>query len=501
MPSPGLLLIRVAPEIATKSRRTRRRFQERLAANLRDCLASAGIPAHIEDRWSRIMVETPDPETAAQHLRAVFGVSSLSVVEARCAPVLEEIVRTGEALYAERVRDRMFAVRARRDGRYGFGTTEIMVQLGAALDRYGDVDLDHPDVTVTVELRGQEALFYSTRVPGPGGLPLGVEGRAVCLISGGFDSAVAAWLMLKRGVALEYVFCNLGGEAYERSVVSVAKVLAERWSFGYRPAIRVLEFGPVVDELRRTVEPRFWQVVLKRLFYRAAESVATALGAEAIVTGESLGQVSSQTLHNLRAIETSVSLPLLRPLVGLDKNEIIERAGQVGTAALSAHIREYCALGRDRPVTRCTPEAAEEQDACMDPAPLQEALAGLRVLDLRALQPSDLVRPYLFTHELGGDTVVLDCREPHYFQNWHYPGAVRRDLSELATHFRKLEKSARYVLYCSFGVQSALVAELMQRDGYEAYAFEGGVRELRRLVEHSGETTAAGWIGGQIVKD
>lgn len=489
--SPGLLLIRVAPEIATKSRRTRRRFQERLVGNLRDCLTSAGIPGHIEDRWSRIMVDTPDPAGAAQYTSSVFGVSSVSVVEARCAPILEEIVRTGEALYAERVRDRMFAVRARRDGRYPFGTTDIMVQLGAALDRHGDVDLEHPDVTVTVELRGQEALFYSTRVAGPGGLPLGVEGHAVCLISGGFDSAVAAWLMLKRGVALDYVFCNLAGEAYERSVVSVAKVLAERWSFGYRPRMHVLEFGPAVDELRRTVEPRFWQVVLKRLFYRAAEAVASDLGADAIITGESLGQVSSQTLQNLRAIETAVSLPLLRPLVGMDKNEIIDRAGEVGTAALSAHVREHCALGRDRPVTRCTPRSAEGQEAAMDPAPLRAALAGHRVLDLRALRPADLVRPYLFTTDLGGGSVVLDCREPHHYEAWHYPGAVRRDPTELTANFRKLDKATRYVLYCSFGVQSALVAELMQREGYEAYAFEGGARELRRLAHSSGTAPRA----------
>lgn len=479
----GLLLVRVAPEIATKSRRTRRRFQERLAANMRDCLGAAGIPAHIEDRWSRLLVETPDPAGAAQHLRTVFGISSLSVVEARCPAVLEQIVRTGEALYRDRVQGRLFAVRARRDGTYPFGTTEIMVQLGAALDRYGDVDLDHPDITVSVELRGQDALFYSDRVPGPGGLPLGVEGRAVCLISGGFDSAVAAWLMLKRGVSLEYVFCNLAGDAYERSVVSVAKVLEGRWSHGDRPRLHVVDFGPAVEELRRTVEPRFWQVVLKRLFYRAAESVAAELGAEAIVTGESLGQVSSQTLPNLRAIETTASLPLLRPLVGLDKSEIIARAEAIGTATLSAHVREHCALGRDRPVTRCSPDAAEAQDARMSAEPLAAALAGRRVLDLRALRPSDLVRPYLFTSDLGGDTVMLDCREAHLYQAWHYPGAVRRDLAELATRFRQLDKSARYVLYCSFGVQSALVAELMQRDGYDAYAFEGGVRELRRLAE------------------
>ena len=192
---------------------------------------------------------------------------------------------------------------ARRAGSFGFGTQDVHVQLGAALNTYGTVNLDHPEVTVGVELRDGEALLFCGRIGGVGGLPLGVEGRAVCLLSGGFDSPVAAWLMLKRGVALDYVFCNLGGEAYERAVVSVAKILADAWSFGDRPKIHIIDFDAVVANLKDVVTPRYWQVVLKRVMYRAAEQVATAIGAEGIVTGEAIGQVSSQTLHNLRAID------------------------------------------------------------------------------------------------------------------------------------------------------------------------------------------------------
>ncbi len=478
---PVLFLVRIAAEIATKSRRTRRRFQQRLAHNLRDAVQSSGSKAKIDSRWSRILIEASD-RSAIKRTASVFGVSSLSEVEARFPADLDEIVRVGETLYADRVRDRKFAVRARRVGDCGFSGQDIRVQLGAALNKYATVDLDHPDVTVSVEVRDGEAFLYSGRVRGPGGLPLGVEGKAVSLISGGFDSAVAAWLMLKRGISLDYVFCNLSGEAYERSVVSVAKVLADEWSYGEQPRIHVLDFVRAVDELKRAVEPRYWQVVLKRLMYRAAEAVAQEIGGEAIITGESVGQVSSQTLGNLRAIDEVAALPVFRPLIGLDKTEIIRRAEEIGTAVLSARIREYCAILPHRPVTHAKPSAARDEESRMDLSLIGQAVSERKVLNLRALKAVDLVQPYLFTIEISGNAAVLDCRDTHHYRAWHYPGADRWDLPELAARFRDLDKTRTYVLYCNFGVQSAHVAELMQRDGYEAYSFKGGLRELMRYA-------------------
>src|SRR3989442_10240303 len=221
-----LLVVRVAPGVGSRARRTRRRFQRCLTENLRDALRTAGYAASVHDRWGRLFVEAGDA-SAAGGIATVFGAASLSLVEARCPATLDDIVRVGERVYAQRVRGRAFAVRARRSGREAFRTRDVMVQLGAALHRYGDVNLDHPDVTVFVETRDGEALFFSDHVAGAGGLPLGAEGRAVCLFSGGFDSPVAAWLLLKRGVALDYVFCNLGGEADERAVASVAEILLD----------------------------------------------------------------------------------------------------------------------------------------------------------------------------------------------------------------------------------------------------------------------------------
>lgn len=477
-----LILVRLGAEMAIKSRRTRSNFLRRLVQNLRDALSSAGIAHELEVGWSRIFIRTDAAEAMAVVGR-VFGISSYSPVECGVPAELDEIVRAGEAAFAERVIGRRFAVRARRTGTHPFTSQDIQVQLGAALARHAaGVDLSNPEVTVHVEVRDREAHLFSERLTGAGGLPLGVEGRAVALLSGGYDSAVASWLMLRRGVGLDYVFCNLGGDAYERSVVQVAKVLADDWSYGDRPRLHVVDFTGALDELRAKAKPSYWQVVLKRLMYRTASAIGAELSAEAIVTGESVGQVSSQTLPNLRALEPAASLPLFRPLLGFGKEEIIDKARQIGTAALSEQVKEYCAIAPGKPVTAASVQAVDNEEAKLDLSVLDRAVAGRKTLDLRALKPADLVAPYLYTSEVPGDAVLIDCRSDAQYAAWHAPGAIHYDEWDLLQTFRKLDRDRTYVIYCDYGIRSAYLAERMQRAGYEAYSFRGGARELRRVT-------------------
>jgi tRNA uracil 4-sulfurtransferase len=484
----SLFLLRLSGELAIKSRRTRSGFQRRLLANLRDALASTGVPAEASDEWTRIFVRTAAPD-AVGLLGRVFGLSSISRVDAVVPAELDIICRRGGELYAERVRGRSYAVRARRAGSHGFRSRDIEVELGAVLNAFGTVDLSHPDVTISVEVRDRDAYLLAGREAGAGGLPLGTEGRALALISGGYDSAVAAWLMLKRGVQLDYVFCNLGGDAYERAVVQVAKVLADDWSYGYGPRLHVVPFGGPVDALRSTVKPRYWQVVLKRLMYRAASAIGRETGSAVIVTGEAIGQVSSQTLSNLAAIDPAASLPVFRPLLGFDKEEIIDRARRIGTAALSERVKEYCAIAPGHPVTAAAPEAASREEAAMDLTVLDGAVAARRTLEPRRLSPADVIAPYLFTRTVPDGAVIIDVRPSAAFSAWHYPGAIHMDEWELQQGFRRLDRDHTYVLYCAHGAHSAYLAERMQRAGYEAYSFAGGLRGVVDLARERGIAT------------
>ncbi|MDH3733593.1 MAG: tRNA 4-thiouridine(8) synthase ThiI [Gemmatimonadota bacterium] len=472
-------MVRFSGELSTKAKRTRGRFQKRLARNLRDGFEAEGAEATLLPDWSRFYIEAPDDRFALP-LTRTFGVSSFSLVLGTCEADLDTIVELGTELYAERVKGRTYAVRARRSGTPGFTSADVQQRLGAALNPGATVNLSSPEVSVNVELRDGTAYFYGDSIPCASGLPLGVQGRALALISGGFDSSVAAWMALRRGVTLDYVFCNLGGTAYQRMVVEVTKVLSDHWSYGTYPRLHVLEFGPVVEAMRERAKPAYLQVVLKRMFYRAASKIAEEIGAEAIVTGESIGQVSSQTLTNLTAIEDASSLPVLRPLLGFHKEEIIDRCREIGTYEISSRIREYCEVSPAKPVTAASREDATEQEMEVGHEELETAIGGRQVLDLRRVRPEEIAGAALYVTKVPAGAVVIDTRPAAAFDAWHWPGSTRRNLEDVEAGYRELDRTETYVLLCAEGIRTAYVAEQMQRDGYEAYSFLGGAPRLRR---------------------
>jgi thiamine biosynthesis protein ThiI len=487
MGGPGesrLVLLRLSGDLGTKARPTRHQFVARLIQNLRDALASEGIPPRLQIAHDRLFAELPagaDPQLLAR----VFGLQSISLVERVPADRLEPVVAEGVRLFAGAVRGRRFAVRARRVGdraRIALEPREVERALGAALlPGAAGVDLGAPETRVHVELFEGDAYFFPERIPAPGGLPLGVEGRAVALLSGGFDSAVAAWQMLRRGVALDYVFCNLGGPTHQLGAIRVAKLLADRWSYGDRPRFHSLDFEAVAEELCGRTRRRLWQVLLKRLMLRAAEHVAVGRGALALVTGEAVGQVSSQTLANLVAISPATSLAVLRPLVGSNKEEIIELARRIGSFELSKVVGEYCALVPRKPATRASRAELEEQEALMDPAVLEAALARTEVFDLRELDPDKLERPELQIERIPPGATVIDLRSRGEYAAWHWPDALWLDFAQAVRGFSHFERGRSYVLYCEFGLKSAHLADLMRRAGFEAFHVRGGTRALKRL--------------------
>jgi thiamine biosynthesis protein ThiI len=481
-------LLRFSGELSIKARGTRAHFRRRLIQNLRDALDAEGLSARIEVSHERMFVELPSADedlSLRDHaLTRVFGISSVSLAVRHAVWETEDVVRTGAALFRERVRGKRFAVRARRVGeRHTVRAERMEVEklLGAALYPFAaGVDLETPETTVHVELSAAGTAYFSERWQGQGGLPLGVEGRAVALLSGGFDSAVAAWQMQRRGVALDHVFCNLGGASHLRGAARVARVLAERWSYGEHPLLHEIDFEPVAEAIRAHTETRFWQVLLKRMMLRAAEAVALERHAVAIVTGDAVGQVSSQTLHNLAVVSRATELPILRPLVGANKDEIIECARRIGTAELSKVVGEYCAMVPRRPATRAPLDLVVQEEARLPAGLLEEVVAKRKLIDLRALDLRALDEPGLALDRLPPGALLLDLRPIEQYRSEHHPAALHLEYARAQEAYPSFDRSRTYVLCCEFGLLSAHLAERMRRDGFDAWHFTGGQRALMK---------------------
>ncbi len=490
---PHVFLIRFSGELSIKAKGTRHRFTDRLVGNLHDALRSSGIDFELRRTWSRLFVTASSADAAAV-IRRVFGVSSTSPIEHRRWQSLDDLVDTGEALYADAVAGKTFAVKTRRVERrqVPFRSGDLDRALGARLVPYAaGVHLDDPQVSVNVELHPGDAYFFCDSVPGEGGLPLGQGGRAVALVSGGFDSVVAAWLLLRRGVTLDYVFCNLGGTPHRDSTLAVMKVLADDWSYGYRPRLHMVDFQPLVTELEAKCPPQLWQVVLKRQMLRAANRVAQAVGAAMIVTGESVGQVSSQTLQNLAVISQASERPILRPLCGSNKEEIFAYARRIGTFELSAKVPEYCALTRHQPSTHTSYKRVAEAEADLEPENVAAQVRARAILDLRTLDLEKIAACRREIESVPDGATVVDLRTPSAFRSWHYPQALNLGYFEALKAWTSFDRGRTYVFYCEVGIKSAHLAEVMAEAGFDAYHFKEGLATLRRWFDDQDEALRA----------
>lgn len=467
-------------DVGTKATATRRAFQRRLRANLKDTLARHGHGGRIRDRRDRIDIEGLD-RAAVEPLTRVFGIQSVRAVRALPWEDLDDIVAAGERLYRDAVAGRRFAVRPRRLGpreQVRISSEELARRLGRKLVKAGGrVDLDAPEVTVRVEVRPHDVLFFDQATPGPGGLPIGVEGHALALMSGGFDSAVAAWQMLRRGVELEFLLFNLAGWPQEQAVRQLLEHLDRHWMGGTRTCLHIVDFRPVVADLRQYVRSRYWQVLLKRLMMRAADQVAHARGSQALVTGEAIGQVSSQTLTNLGAIGAHTRTPVLRPLLGQNKQEIVDLAHRIGTAGISAGVEEFCALDGAAPATRVRTAELDRQEDRIGRALIETLARRYRTVPRTAF--GDALGDSPEVERVPDHVAVFDLRSEAEYREWCWPDAIHMEFDRAMELAGRLPRDRAYLFYCEVGLKSAHLAEMMREAGYEAYSFRGGVRPMQ----------------------
>lgn len=473
--------VRFAPEIMIKGSSVRKQLSAQLAENLKAVFAKRGIEATFARHRDRIDVTVADPcATAAEAaLTQTPGVNQAWRVKSAQldTPTLDAVAAAIVAEAAPRVTGKRFAVRARRKGTHPFTSQEIERAVGAALlaaAPNAQVDLTQPEVVVELELDGTQLAFVDARIPGLGGFPLGSQGEALALVSGGFDSTVASFMSLRRGVRTHFLFFNLGGTAHDLGVKQMSFYLWQRFALSHRLHFISVPFEGVVEALLTQIPDSYMGVMLKRLMLIAAERIADEMGIDALVTGESVAQVSSQTLRNLALIDSATRKLVLRPLAFVDKGEIITWAERIGARQFAETMPEYCAVISRHPVTHGSFQRLAAVERRFDFARLDEAIAAREVTPVDQLPQTINAQPavpVVTTPEAGDE--ILDIRPPERVK------AAPLTLPHRVVPFFALKEAAkgfdpnrRYLLYCDKGVLSQLHALRLRQAGFnQVYVF------------------------------
>jgi len=360
-------------------------FLRHLRQNLERATADLQ-PVRVVQFPGRVMVDLEgdsDPEAVKERVARVCGVANLALAQRVSSSV--DAIKAAVGRMIEGREFESFRISARRAFKtYPLTSMELNRELGTfVLERVKTrVDLDHPALTIHVAVLPAETFIYFDQEPGPGGLPVGSSGTVMGLLSGGIDSPVAAWRMMKRGCRVEFVHFHsvpyLPATSQQK-----ARALVERltqWQFFSR--LSLVPFGEIQREVVLSVPPPARVVVYRRLMVRIAEALARATGAQALVTGESLGQVASQTLPNLARINEAATLPILRPLVGMDKHEITVQAQALGTFEVSVEPDQDCCtlFVPKHPATRMAPEVIQNLEERLNlPALVRAGVEGAQL--------------------------------------------------------------------------------------------------------------------------
>ncbi len=473
-------VIKLFPEIIIKSRPVRKRFSKMLEGNLRNVLKRIDEGVKVRSLWDKIEVESPADadeqlnEVLFQAMCRVPGVDVVQQIQQFPFNSLDDIYRPAQTIYAPLLTGKTFCVRVRRHGKHEFSSLDVERYVGGGLNQYSDaagVRLKNPDMEIRLEVEQDTVSMITRQQRGLGGFPIATQESVLSLISGGFDSAVSSFRFIKRGSRVHYCFFNLGGDAHESGVREMAHYIWQQYGSSHRVKFVAIPFGDVVADILENVDNSHMGVILKRMMMRAADKVAEKLNIEALVTGEAVGQVSSQTVTNLNVIDKAIDRVILRPLIVSDKQEIIDQAHQIGTYDLAASMPEYCGVISNSPTVKAKLSKVEAEESKLNMAMLDEVVFRAKVEDIRdILQPKEQQTEVEIVNLLPEQAHVIDVRNDQEVELKPLELAsafvTHIPFFKLATQFAELDKSVTYYLYCDRGVMSRLQAIHLQEAGY-----------------------------------
>ena len=473
-------IIKLHPEINIKSRSVRQRMGKLLQGNIRNVLKHLDENVKIRSEWDKLIVRSPLDEhrqAMIDALACVPGIQFFLEVQEHKVSTLEEILTHTEAVFGPLLAGKTFCVRAKRRGQQIFSSLDVERFVGGALNERcntAGVQLKNPEVQVNLELDGERLYLVDQQYPGLGGYPIASQESVLSLMSGGYDSGVSSYQLIRRGSRVHYCFFNLGGPEHEAGVREVVYYLWKKYGSSHRVKFISVPFEGVVGEILEKVENGYMGVILKRMMMRAGTAVAERLAIKALVTGEAMGQVSSQTVTNLNVIDRVTEMLIMRPLIASDKQDIIDVARHIGTAPFAEKMPEYCGVISSSPTIKAKLGRVAEAESHFDFSVLDEAIESAFVQDVRELEHQRVLPEVEFTASVGEgepNEIILDIRPPEEEEAAPLT-VVGREVKvipffKLLSKFSELDASKTYLLYCDRGVMSRLQAIHLKEQGFE----------------------------------
>ncbi len=466
-------ILKLFPEIMVKGSSAKRQMVGQLYNNLVKLLGRYSAEITVKKFSDKLEVVTPIEflTEVRQTLLDTPGIEQvLEALQFDGMETLEQIKVKVNEMMGKEIIGKTFVVRVKRSGKHPFRSLDIEQTVGGYMLAHNEtkgVDLHHPEVTIRLELINNQLNIITIKHEGLSGFPLGTQGDILSLMSGGFDSTIASYLTMKRGIKTHFIFFNLGGIAHEIGVKQVAFYLWSKFGASHRVSFISVPFDAVIEEIFRSTHESYMGVTLKRLMLMAAEKVANDMEIDALLTGESVAQVSSQTLRNLALIDQVTNKLILRPLATMNKPEIIDIANKIGTRRFAENMPEYCGVISKNPITHGSYKRMEKEAARFDYSVLDKA-----VEDAQKIYVDEIIddvanaAPVEVVHDLNDDKyVVIDIRTEDECIETPCK-CIKIPFHKLKTEFKKLPQDKEYLLYCDKGIMSQLHAQYL-RDAEE----------------------------------
>lgn len=479
------IIIKFSPEIVIKSRAVRIFFITILIKNIKIVIRNKNKFISILRYWDHLKINCQDDDyvQVSLILMKIPGIHHILLVHNSVIVSLEDIYYQIISISSIQLSGKTFCIRIKRQGKHIFSSQEIARYLGNKLCHNIDnirVNLTNPDETIHLEIKDNNLFIVIKRYQGLGGLPIGTQQHAVSLVSGGFDSAIASYMLIRRGCQVHYCFFNfIDNNIVTSNNIEVYKMVYYLWNqFACSHNVKFvsINFLEIIQEIFSKIKKNYIGIILKRMMIRAAASVADNLKIKALVTGEVLGQVSSQTLENLTLINSAISSKyiIFRPLIAYDKELIIKLSRKIGTEIFSRTMPEYCGMITKKSTAKANKKCVELEESYIDFTILNKAISQAHIMDVHDI-PNFTMCQYSFsietTTKLSAEDVILDIRSKH--EQVDQPLQISKNTQiqnipfyKLIDQFPKLNQNKTYLLYCKQGIMSRLQAIHLYQKGF-----------------------------------